>query len=261
MLRLGLPLLAATALVSACASAKPASTGAHPARTSTPRRTQRPASSRDGDAASYAARDAAEQERRVGRLELRLLERDAQVEALSAQLEEARAEVVRAMAKLRTVASRAEAASGMAEAEVALQSLRSGAGSSAPEVAQGAALMRQSGAEFDRQNYGGALYLANQAKAVASMGRGRLTDGNRGGGGGSGAAPRPGETAFALPLRLKASGRGNVREGPGTGFAVSFAVDAGSPLTGLSYVDEWVRVSDDASGRSGWIARTLVGRP
>ena len=53
--------------------------------------------------------------------------------------------------------------------------------------------------------------------------------------------------------------RGNVREGPGTNFDVAFAVDAGNALTGYSYLDDWVRVSDD-SGRSGWIFRSLVTR-
>ena len=249
-------LMAAALLSSGCASAKPHAPSGN--RAPPTRRAARPARSEPRDA--DATRDP-ELERRVARLELRLMERDAQVEDLQARLEDARAEVVRAMAKLRTVTSRAEAASGMAEAEVALQSLRSGSGGTQPpEVSQAATLLRQSGTEFDRQNYGGALYLANQAKAVAAMGRGRLTDGNRGGGSGA-AAPRPGETAFALPLHLKASGRGNVREGPGTGFAVAFAVDAGTPLTGLSYTDDWVRVSDDASGRGGWISRMLVGRP
>jgi SH3-like domain-containing protein len=71
---------------------------------------------------------------------------------------------------------------------------------------------------------------------------------------------RQGETAFALPIRLKVVNRGNVREGPGTNFAVVFAVEAGSALTGYSYADEWVRVSDDG-GRGGWIFRGLVGRP
>src|SRR5213079_2057653 len=56
-------------------------------------------------------------ERRVARLELLVAERDAQVEDLQARLDEARQEVVRALAKLQTVASRAEAASAIAEAE------------------------------------------------------------------------------------------------------------------------------------------------
>ena len=189
-----------------------------------------------------------ELDRRVGRLELRLLEKEAQVEDLQRRLEDTQAEVVRAMSKLQTVASRAEAASGMAEAEVSLQSLRQPA-----DVAQVRKLVQQSSAEFNKQNYGGALYLASQAKALVTLYRARLAPGTR-------EAARPGETMFAVPVKLKVSTRGNVREGPGTNFPVSFSVDAGSVVNGLSYADDWVRISDE-DGRSGWIFRSLITRP
>src|SRR5262249_45341110 len=157
------------------------------------------------------------------------------------RLEDARQEVVRAMAKLQTIASRAEAASGMAEAEVAVRSLKEGQ-PAAPEIGQVSQLLDQSSNEFNKQNYGGALYLANQAKTLATAGRGRLSGDNRG-------APRTGETAFVIPVGLKATSRGNVREGPGTTFKVAFAAESGLTLIGYSYVDEWIRVTDD-NGRT-----------
>jgi uncharacterized protein YgiM (DUF1202 family) len=157
------------------------------------------------------------------------------------------------MAKLQTVASRAEAASGMAEAEVALQSLRASAGQQqSSAVAQVTRLMRQSSAEFNKQNYGGALYLADQAKTLAAESRRQLTAAR---GGGS----RSGETPFALPVRLRVLTRGNVRVGPGTNFSIAFEADPGTAVTGYAYVDEWIRVSDDG-GRTGWIFRPLVSR-
>jgi uncharacterized protein YraI len=191
-------------------------------------------------------------DKRVSRLELQLLARDAQIEDLQARLEDTRAEVVRAMAKLQSVASRAQAASAMAEAEVALQTMKSGAAADPPEATQVTRLVRQSATEFDKANYGGALYLANQAKTVASGYRGRLGINREG--------ARPGETLFAVPIKLKTTSRGNVREGPGTNFAVSFTADPGSSIIGYSYADEWVRISDDG-GRTGWIHQTLVARP
>ncbi len=194
-----------------------------------------------------------ELEQRVARLELRLLERDAQVEELDARLADARQEVVRAMAKLQTLATRAEAASGMAEAEVALQSLRTTAGPQAgPEIAQATQLQQMSATEFDKQNYGGALYLATQAKSVVGVGKGRVTEGEPG-------SLRPGEVLFALPLRLQTVGRSNVREGPGAGFKVLFTLESGTPLAAYSFVDQWVRITDE-SGRSGWVHYSLVGR-
>lgn len=200
-------------------------------------------------------------EQRAARLEIKVLEQEAQVDELQRRLDDARREVVRAMAKLQSLATRAEAASGMAEAEIALQSLRSASGggsqSSAaapPEFAQGTQLLQLSTAEFDQQNYAGALYLATEAKNAAAAGQGRIASDNRGGG-----AMRKGETPFALPLRLQTSGRANVREGPGSGFKVLFTLETNAPIVAYSYVDQWVHIKDD-SDRSGWIHQTLVDR-
>jgi uncharacterized coiled-coil protein SlyX len=192
-------------------------------------------------------------ERRLARLELRVLEKEAQVDELQTRLDDARDDVVRTMAKLHTLASRAEAASAMAEADVALQTFRARDGArSLPEMAQVQQFIQQSTSEFAKENYGGALYLANQAKAAAASGTARLTA-NRG-------ATRAGETPFAVPLRLKTSTRGNVREGSGTNFSVAFEVSSGETLIAFSYADEWIRVAD-GSGRTGWIFRSLITRP
>jgi uncharacterized coiled-coil protein SlyX len=194
-------------------------------------------------------------EQRAAALELKVLEQEAQVDELQGRLDDARREVVRAMAKLQSLATRAEAASGMAEAEIALQALRTANGSgssSSPELDQASQLLQLATAEFDKQNYAGALYLATEAKNAAAAGRGRVASDDRG-------TTRKGEVPFALPLRLQTTGRANVREGPGSGFRVLFTLEAGVPLVAYSYVDQWVRVKDD-SDRAGWIHQTLIGR-
>lgn len=190
-------------------------------------------------------------EQRVSRQDLLLLDKDAQIEELQTQLDEARREVLRSMAKVQTLATRAEAASAMAEAEIALQTLRrSAGGQAAPEVAKAAKLLQDATNEFNRQNYGGALWLANQAKHQAGLGRRRFT-------GGDPAALRPGEQLFAVPLRLQTVGRSKLREGPGTGYRALATLDGGRPLTGFSFVDQWMRVADD-SGQTGWVFYNLV---
>jgi len=77
-------------------------------------------------AAAHARRLAQELEERVARLQLLLLEKDAQVRLLNQQLEAGILEVVRAMAKLRGLDSKAEAASNLAETEIAMKSLPKG---------------------------------------------------------------------------------------------------------------------------------------
>lgn len=191
-----------------------------------------------------------ELERRVARGELLLLEKDAQIEELHARLDDARQEVVRLMARQQSLASRAEAASAIAEAEIALQSLKGAAG--VPGSADVAQLVGLSTAEFDRQNYAGALYLASQAKSAAFAARGQLASVARGPLG-------PGERPFSRPLRLQTSARSNVRDGPGSTFKVLFTLPAGAPLTGLSHAEQWVRVTDE-SGRDGWIYQELIAR-
>jgi len=194
-------------------------------------------------------------EQRAARLELRVLEQEAQVDELQNRLDDARHEVVRAMAKLQSLATRAEAASGMAEAEIALQALRTANGNSAPpspEYGQGSQLLQLATTEFDQQNYAGALYLATEAKNAAAAGRGRVASDDR-------SATRRGEVPFALPLRLQTTGRANVREGPGAGFKVLYTLETGVPIVAYSYVDQWVRIRDD-SDRPGWIHQTLIDR-
>jgi uncharacterized coiled-coil protein SlyX len=185
-------------------------------------------------------------ERHVTQLEVQLIERDALIESLNTRLEKALQEVVATMAKLRSLATRAEAASAMAEADVALQSIAKSAGAS-PELKRASRLMDQSSAEFKRKNFGGALYLANQAKVVMRV---RAT-------GGAVGKLRHGEIAFAEPVKLRARSDANVRVGPGMNFAVSYSVVSGSALSGLSYLGEWIRVTNEA-GKEGWTYGSLV---
>jgi len=222
----------------------------HP--TAAPAPAPRPAPDAAVHAPPAPARDA-EQDRRIAQLELQVMERDAEVEALQGQLDDARLEVVHAMAKVQTLASRAEAASGMAEAQVAVQSLKSQAGTTpAPEVAGANSLLRLASAEFDKGNYGGVVYLSTQAKNLAAAGQARLSSVDR-------TTLRPGEVPFAVPISLHTTGRANVRDGPGTGFKVAYTLETGADVTAFSYLDEWVRITD-AADRSGWIHRTLISR-
>jgi hypothetical protein len=192
-----------------------------------------------------------EMERDNARMRVQLLERSAQLADTDRRLGEATTEVVRAMARLRTLATRAEAASAMAEAEVTLQQLRGRAGQQAPpEARQAEVALRAGSAAFDAENYGGAVYLATQAKRVATAGRGRLAESG-------GTSARPGERAFAVPVPLTTTARANLRAAPGSAAELVVAAPAGTALTAYAYAQDWLRVTL-ADGRSAWVHQGVV---
>jgi hypothetical protein len=191
----------------------------------------------------------AETQDRLARLQIQMLERDGQVRELIEQLESTRLELVRNMA--RQQASRAEAASGMSEAEIALGTLRSASGGTAlPELTRARALFDLSSSEFAAQNYGGALYLATQVRALVLSGRARLRTRAEG-------VVVAGETLFAVPVPLRTTGRTNVRAGPGPNFAVAFTLDPSAQVVGQAHMSPWVRIVD-GQNRQGWIFGTLL---
>ncbi|HEV8675385.1 MAG TPA: SH3 domain-containing protein [Methylomirabilota bacterium] len=192
-------------------------------------------------------------EEEIARLRLQLLERDAQIKALTQKLDATIVEVVRAMAKLRSLESKAEAATTMAEAEIAMKMLeRTTAGRDKdPDVAQAEQLLKLGAQEFRKDNYSGALYLSTQAKS--------LLKGGQPGSPSTDPTPRAdGEVAFALPLPLRLVARTEVREGPGPSFKVAFVLADGVPVTAHSYKGLWVRIRRD-DGRGGWVLYSAVG--
>lgn len=190
----------------------------------------------------------ADLERQVVNLELRLLEKEAQAEELETRLEEARRESVNAMARARTLATRVEATAGIAQAEAALQALPPLA--PAQVAAEVSGLIDHAKAELGQQNYGGAVYLADQAKRAAAAAHTRFASAEE-------SEPRDGEQPFTLPLHLQTTANANVREGPGTGFGVLFTLPAESRLLAYSSTEQWLRIADD-SGRRGWIHQSLI---
>ena len=189
---------------------------------------------------------------------LRLLEKDTQIKELKdrqtelqVKLDEAILEVVRAKGKLRSLESKAEAASNIAEAEIARKALDGQARGveTGQDLAQADQLLKMSAEEFKKENYGGALYLANEAK-------GRLRS----------AGLRPaglnetasaGESAFAVPLPLQVARACNLRDGPGVEFKTVAALPKGAKVVGLAQKGQWLRVKAE-TGVAGWVFQNLV---
>jgi hypothetical protein len=204
------------------------------------------------DAVRKHAATSRELEEKVARQHLQLLEKDAEIRALNQKLEAAILEVVRAMAKLRGLSGRAEAASALAETEIALKSVP-------PEPAlrlrdtdlvQARQLLKLASEEFKKQNYDGTVYLTSQVKMLIRTPSGRPVR--------SADTVRPdGELALSPTLELRAANRSKVREGPGPSFKVLFVIERGTALSGIAYSGVWVRVTT-GDGRAGWMHYSLV---
>ena len=189
------------------------------------------------------------------RLYLLLLEKKAQIDSLTGQLEAAILEVVRTKAKLRSVDSKAEAASNLAEAEIAVETLKSRGErwQRDPGVVKAVELNGLSAVEFGKGNYGGALYLTGEAKNVIRGAQARSQNQEM-------TSTLDGEIAFALPLPLRLLEESEVREGPGDQFKAVFSSGRGASLTAYSYLGPWVRVSNIA-GDHGWVFYKRLANP
>ena len=198
-------------------------------------------------------------EERIAALQLRLLEKGAVVESLrdhvatqQVEFDQAIAEVVRSKAKLRSLESKAEAASDLAEAEIALKAVRAQypADQQPLSLAQVEQLVKMGGQEFQRGNYGGSLYLTSQARAkmrVAEVSA-RIR---------SSLEPVAGEIRFATPIQLEVMRTSNLRRAPSLEAEVLATLPKGSSITGYSYKGSWVRVESDRA--TGWVFHALLG--
>jgi hypothetical protein len=190
-------------------------------------------------------------EEKLARQQLLLFEREAELKTLNQKLEAAILEVVRAMAKLRGLSGRAEAASNLAETEIALKSLPTDATRpSEGDLARAQQLLAMATEEFKKQNYDGTVYLTSQVKTLIKPRTDRPVRGTE-------VRKTEGELTLATSLALRATNRSNVREGPGPAFKILFVVEKGTSLSALSYSGVWVRVKTD-DGRGGWMHYTIL---
>jgi hypothetical protein len=197
-------------------------------------------------------------DQRTKDLELQLLEKDAEIQdfkgRLAAQqrrLDDSIQEVVRAKAKLLSLESRAEAASQMAESEIAMKALESRAtGDEDPDLPQIRELLKMSSLEFEKENFGGALYLTIQAKSRIQESELRLRSRDM-------VAIGRDEVPFPSPLFLKVTKTCNLRDHPDLAATILVTLAAGTPVTGFSHKGEWVRVVGD-DGSRGWIHQGLL---
>jgi len=166
-----------------------------------------------------------ELEAMAARQEIRMLQKEAlanelQRRVLSQQkpLDDAITEVVRTRAKLRSIESRAEAASTIAETEIAVKTMK----------------IRLADTDVEGAAAGGTILrsIDNQA-------------------------PLSGEVFLDQPLPLTLTKSTNLREGPEITFRILATLEKDSAVVGYSHMGNWIRI-DTEEGLTGWVYLSLV---
>ncbi len=212
-------------------------------------------------ALASSQKKAASLEQDLSGFKIQILEKEALVNELQRRsdsqqkrLDAAIIDVVRAKAKLRSLESKAEAASTIAEAEIAVKAFKGRVASAdqvkLEEILIADQLLNMSTDEFKTQNFGGALYLASQAKGQVRAGHNRLS-------GNKEIVPVEGETSFSQPLPLKITKKSNLRAGPDLTHKILDKLEEGTLVIGYSFKGNWIRI-DTQEGVVGWIFQELV---
>lgn len=186
------------------------------------------------------------------RLELKLLEKQAEINQLMMSQQNAIREVVRAKAKLRSHSSKAGAVANVIETKMALKAVKVEHLNEQQKsvLSQVNDLIMMSDKALDDGNIDGATFLSGKAhQLILTI---RTQDNNYG---------QSGEhietVTFLTPLTMETTKRSNVRDKPDIKSKVLFQLKSGFQVKALWYSDKWIYIEDDTN-RKGWIYYQLL---
>jgi hypothetical protein len=201
-----------------------------------------------------------EQSREIARLRQDLANRETELRDLRSTqreqvkvLQESTREVARAQVKLRRLATQADAASYIAEVEVAMASLRSSLSptSTVPLVVIAQGILESTAAPFAQGDYSEAMDRAAQAgELIALVAHYQARPGS----------PKrvPGEVPLQVAIPLKATTDSKLRRQPLANAPVVIVLKKDSPLVAHAYKGRWMQVETE-DGRSGWLDQMHLG--
>jgi len=202
-----------------------------------------------------------DQNREVARLRQDLALREAELRDLRSNqrdqvkvLQESTREVTRAKVKLRRLATQADAASYIAEVEVAQESLRASLGvkSTIPLMVLAQGILASTAVPFTQGDYGAAMDRAAQAEqlfALVAQYRVRRP----------GSPDRvPGEVPLQVAIPLKVKVEGKLRRQPFDKASIVAPLKKDGLLIAHAYKSPWMRVETE-DGRSGWVEQARLG--
>ncbi len=193
----------------------------------------------------------------IARLRQELAAREAQILDLRASqrdqakvIQESTREATRAKARARRLGTQADAASYLAEVEVALGALKASLGTARPPLLPLAeSLVEGASAPFAQGDYAEAMNRAAQAEQVIAI----VADLRAAP---TGRAPAPEVLLqLAIPLRLASDAR--LRREPRPASNTVAMVAKGTPIVASAYRGSWMRVATE-DGRIGWVGQSSL---
>ena len=195
--------------------------------------------------------DLAEHKRTCARLQLELVERQAEIDKAGAVREKIERKVESPRARILTAGSRAEAVTCLAEVEIEANATDKSSltDTGRKNIAQVGDLLDQGRAALDQDRYDRACALAYQALALIDELRFQSAPVHR--------AKASAFTDFLAPVQLQTVKKSNIRSRPSIYSRILETLAAGSAITGHGFRGGWVKVTT-ASGKTGWIHYPLL---
>jgi len=184
-------------------------------------------------------------------LRLQLLQQEEEITRLTSSQEQAVQDVVRAKARLRSHAGKAETVANMAEVKI-IQLSRKKAASTTMErqfLKRAEQYLSMGDAELDEENYEGAAYLVGKARELVRPTGSANEVINT--------ATTEVEAKFYAPIRMQVLNRSNIREKASLKARVVFLVDAKSQVHAIAYKGPWLKIRT-GENKTGWIYYKLV---
>jgi hypothetical protein len=193
----------------------------------------------------------------IARLRQELAARDAELKDLRASqreqvkaVQESTREITRARARMRRLATQADAASYIAEVEVALGAAQASApAAQSPLLGLAEAFLEAAQAPFAQGDYGMAMERAAQAEQLVAAAAERTAPGAR--------SRVAGEVLLQVRIPLKAKAESRLRREPAPGAAVLATLPKDTAVVAHAYKEAWMRVETE-DGKLGWLPQTSL---
>lgn len=188
----------------------------------------------------------------VAKLELKLLEKQAEINQLQLSQQNAIREAVRTKAKLRSRSSKAEAVANMVETKMALKAIKVEQINEQEKriLKQANALIEMSDKALDEGNIDGASFLSSEARQLIlniNLQKSSYDQADKG----------MAKIIFLTPLNMKTIKKSNVRVSPDLEGRILYKLERGQQVKALAHTDKWIHI-EDSRRRKGWIYYQLL---